>query len=111
MNRVLRVLFSFIFVIMICITVWASLKSNVLEGFAYLFNDRWAIATLADATFGFITFYAWVFYKETSWFSRLLWLILILALGNIAMAFYMLRLLIKVGVNARPEDILLRKST
>lgn len=109
MNRSLRVLFSGIFVLMIGVTTWASLESNVLEGFSYVFRDRWAIATLADALFGFLTFYAWVFYKESRWTSRMGWLVAILALGNIAMAFYMLRLLMKLGPNARPEDILLRK--
>jgi hypothetical protein len=31
----------------------------------------WFIATLFDCYFGFLTFYAWLFYKETGWFSRI----------------------------------------
>ncbi len=110
MVRTLRVLFSVILVSMLAVTTWASLEANVMVGLANVFRDRWAIATLADAVFGFLTFYAWVFYKESRWMSRVGWLIAVILLGNIAMAIYMLRILLKLPLDARAEDILLRKT-
>ncbi len=110
MFRTLRVLFAGILILMLGVTVWASLQTNVMEGFAYLFRDRWGIATLADATCGFLTFYAWVFYKQNTWTSRILWFVAIITLGNIAMAFYMLLVLAKLPANARAEDLLLKRT-
>lgn len=109
MIRTLRILFSFIFIGIIAATVWASLEKNVLWGFEWIFQERWGVATLADAYFGFLTFYAWVFYKETSWPGRIGWFIGIMIFGNIAMSFYMLRLLFRLDESATAADILLRK--
>jgi predicted permease len=69
----------------------------------------WFIATLFDTYFGFLTFYAWLAYKETKWFARVAWLIAILLLGNIAMSFYMLLTLFRLPANATIEQVLLRQ--
>ena len=79
---------------MSAITTVASLERSVLQGGVGLWPDPWFIATLADAYFGFLTFYLWLAYKERSMQKRILWLLAILALGNFAMAAY---LLIKVA--------------
>jgi hypothetical protein len=70
----------------------------------------WFIATLFDTYWAFLTFYCWVVYKEVSWIARTAWLLGILLLGNIAMAVYMLIQLFRVPVNARIEDVLLRRT-
>lgn len=44
--------------------------------------NPWAMATLYDAYFGFLTFYAWVVYKERSFVARTLWFLLIMYLGT-----------------------------
>jgi predicted permease len=69
----------------------------------------WFIATLFDTYFAFLTFYAWVAYKETGNVARALWLIAILLLGNITMAIYMLRQLFRLPTDATMEQLLLRK--
>jgi hypothetical protein len=69
----------------------------------------WFIATLFDCYFGFLTFYLWVAYRERTWPPRILWLIAILALGNIAMASYMLRVLWRLPAHAPMERVLLRQ--
>lgn len=69
----------------------------------------WFVATLFDAYFGFLWFWLWVAYKERSWASRLIWLALILAMGNMAMATYMLIQIWKLPKDGRIEDLLLRK--
>lgn len=70
----------------------------------------WFIATLFDAYWGFLTFWCWVVYKEGSWVARGAWLLAILLLGNIAMAVYALIQLFKVPLDAKIEDVLLRRS-
>lgn len=107
--KALRFLCIGILAVMISVTLWASLEKNVMVGFAEVLRQRWAAATLADAYCGFLTFYAWVFYKETSWLSRVGWFAAIMILGNIAMSTYVLLALKHAGVGARPEDVLLRK--
>lgn len=104
----LKVLFGLILIFMLGITTWASFDKNIFQGFVAVWSEPWGLATLADAYCGFLTFYAWVFYKETGWGARVGWLVAILALGNIAMAFYMLKILFGLPVNARAEDVLLR---
>jgi hypothetical protein len=88
----LRILFGFILVSLLAVTAWASLRQPVWEwsGLTRAPDNGWAIATLLDAYYGFITFYVWVAYKEQRWPARILWLIAILALGNMAMSAYVL---------------------
>jgi hypothetical protein len=69
----------------------------------------WFIATLFDCYFGFLTFYAWVFYKEAGWVARAGWLLAILILGNIAMSSYMLLTLFRLPASAGVEQVLLRR--
>ena len=72
-------------------------------------NNPWFVATMFDAYFGFLWFWSWVAYKERSWGSRLIWLVLILALGNMAMAIYVLIQLFRLPADAKVEDLLLRR--
>jgi hypothetical protein len=62
-----------------------------------------------DAYFGFIIFYAWVFYKERGPAGRLLWFIAIMLLGNMATAAYLLRELSRLGPDEPASAILLRR--
>lgn len=109
-TKPLKILFTSILALMIGVTTWASLQSNVIVGFEELFATRWGIATLADAYCGFLTFYAWVFYKEKTTLARGVWFVAIMVFGNIAMAFYVLRVLVQAGSGVRAEDILLRRA-
>ncbi len=105
----LRLAFSFVLVAMLSVTTWASLKVTLWETPRAVATHPWFIATMFDTYFGFLIFYAWVAYKETSNLARVLWLIAILLLGNIAMATYMLIQLFRLPTNARMEDLLLRR--
>ena len=66
----LRCFFMFILVTMLCATSWASYQCALWKTPQALVKHPWFIATLFDCYFGFLTFYAWVFYKETGWFAR-----------------------------------------
>ena len=86
----------------------ARIERGILEAGRELISDRWFQATLFDAYFGFITFYVWVAYKERTVWSRILWFLLIMCLGNIAMATYMLIQLAVLPCAAPLSSLLLR---
>lgn len=101
---------------LIGVSLWATSKVGIVAAIGALAADPaggthpWFIATLFDAYFGFLWFWAWIAYKETSNLARGAWLLLILVLGNIAMAAYMLLELRKLPANATPEHLLLRRT-
>ena len=107
----LLVLFGGILAAMLVVTVTASLHQPLWEwGGLRAEPDRWwTYATLADAYFGFLTFYAWVFYKETRAAARAGWFVAIMLLGNIAMAVYVLLQLAKLPAGAPLSRLLLRE--
>lgn len=109
MINFLRALFALIMLAMIGITVRASMDRSILDGGAELLDNSWGIATLADAYFGFLTYYVWVAYKERTLPRRLIWFVLIMSLGNIAMPAYALIQLFKVPSDAEIRDVLLRE--
>jgi hypothetical protein len=86
----LTFLFGAILIAMLSVTSWASWRESILSGGGKVIEAPWGVATLFDAYSGFLTFFAWVFYKETKNWVRALWLIAILLLGNIAMSIYVL---------------------
>jgi uncharacterized protein DUF1475 len=98
----LKILFSCILLSLLAYTAWASSRQSVLLwGGLTSGPDRfWTTATLMDAYFGFLTFYVWVFYKESRWLPRVAWFIAIMLLGNMAMSAYVLRQLFRL----RPEQ-------
>ena len=101
-KRALQLLFSFILVSLTTYTLWVSTQQPVWQwgGLTTPPDNLWTIATLIDAGYGFITFYVWVFWKETRALPRLLWFVAIISLGNIAMSAYVLRQLARLG----PDD-------
>ena len=107
----LRLLFGAILVVMLLVTTQASLAQPIWDwqGLAAGNPDRaWTLATLADAYCGFLTFYAWVFYKESRPGPRIGWLAGVLLLGNIAMSIYMLLQLARLRDDEPAHHLLLR---
>lgn len=105
----LRVLFGAILAAMLATTTWASLESNVFKGGAEMLRNRWGVATLADAYFGFLTFFVWVAWRERTMAARAVWFVLIMLLGNIAMSVYMLIALSSIGRAGSLEQLFKRK--
>jgi hypothetical protein len=99
-----------VFAVMVAVTTWASLETNVLVGFQRLLADRWGVATLFDAYFGFLWFWLWIAYREDSPWRRLLWLLLLFALGNLAMAAYVMIQLAGLKSGEGIEALLLRRA-
>ena len=104
----LKILFSGVFLSLLMYTAWASLKQPVLHwGGLTTGPDRyWTIATFMDAYFGFLTFYVWVFYKEARWLPRVVWLLAIMLLGNMAMSAYVLAQLLRLRPDQDASTIL-----
>jgi hypothetical protein len=107
----LRCLFIAILLVMLIGTAWAVAQEDVFVGGHHILAYRWGVMTLFDAYFGFITFFVWVAYKESSNLARVAWFVAIMLLGNIAMASYMLIQLFRVPADAAIERVLLRRST
>jgi hypothetical protein len=105
----LRIFFVIVFASMLWVTSWASLH-EALGDFARgpVIRNPWVIATLFDAYWAFLAFYVWVAWKEQSWVARVLWFFVMLALGNLAIALYMLVELSRVSASA-PADAELTK--
>lgn len=106
----LKVLFFLILLAMLAVTAVASVDRNVFAAGADLWDDPWFRATLADAYFGFLTVYLWIAYKEGTWGRRILWFVLVMTLGNIAIAIYLLIQLFRLPASAKMADLLLRRS-
>ncbi len=100
----LFLLFGGILVAMLAVTTAASLHQPLWEwGGLKAEPDRWwTYATLADAYFGFLTFYAWVFYKETTATARIGWFVA-------TMAVYVMLQLARLPSGAPLSRLLLRE--
>lgn len=97
MRRALQAFFASVLLAMLGATVHASFDRDVITAAREIWADPWGKATLFDAYFAFLTCYLWMFYRERSWLSRLIWLPLVLTLGNFAIAAYFLLALHKIG--------------
>jgi hypothetical protein len=86
----LKFLFGFIFVFMVIMTVRTSLQISLWSALGSFAASPWAMATLYDAYAGFITFFCWLAWRERVLGIKLIWFVLIMALGNIAMSLYVL---------------------
>lgn len=92
-RRMLQIWFVLVLIAMLAVTGWASVVQPVWQwtGLIDQPNHAWTIATLFDAYFGFAAFYIWVLFKERKVLPRIVWFIAIMALGNMAMAVYVLK--------------------
>jgi hypothetical protein len=110
-NTFLKILFAAIFVWMIAMTLHVQASTSLLlspKEFSWQ-STPWACATLFDAYFGFITFFVWVCFKERALWSKILWFVLIMSLGNIAMSGYVLLQLFQLRKDEPASAILCRR--
>lgn len=110
MKLFLKVVFGGVFLWMIVMTIRTSLALSLLEAWPSYAANPWAVATLYDAYFGFLTFYVWVAYKERKMWSRIMWFFLIMGLGNIAMSLYVLVQLLRLRREEPAEAVLWRQA-
>jgi len=110
MKLLLKIIFAGIFLWMVGMTAYVSLHKPLwLAPMEFSWNGSpWAVATLFDAYFGFLTFFVWVCFKERTIAARTLWFVLIMSLGNIAMSGYVLIQLFRLRAEQPLSDLLLR---
>jgi hypothetical protein len=110
MKLFLKLLFGGVFLWMTVMTIRTSLAVSLWGAWPGYAANPWAVATLWDAYFGFLTFYVWVVYKERKTWARILWFLLIMGLGNIAMSLYVLIQLMRLRGDESAETILWRRA-
>jgi hypothetical protein len=93
---------------MIILTFVAMQESSLIEAGSELWKDAWFRLTLADAYFGFLIVYLWVAYKERKPWAKVVWFILLMALGNMAVSAYILIQLFRIKRGNLAESLLLR---
>jgi hypothetical protein len=108
MLTLLRGILGFILLSMIVLTVVAIQEASLTEAGSELWKDAWFRLTLADAYFGFLIVYLWVAYKERTLASRIVWFLLFMALGNMAVSAYILIQLFGVRHGSLAESLLLK---
>lgn len=93
-KRPLQFLFALVFATLLAGTVWASRDRSVVDAVRDLWPDPWFRVTLLDTYFGFLTVWLWIAWREPGIARKLLWAVLVAALGNFAIAGYLLRRLV-----------------
>ena len=110
MRTFLAILFSLILVAMVAMSLAAILDRSLFDAGAELWPHLWFKTTLLDAYLGFIIFYLWVAYKEQRTTSRIIWFVLIMGLGNMAAAAYVLLQLHRMAPGDSIETLLTKRA-
>jgi len=90
MITALKIFFSLLFVWMCYTVVTTSLANNLFQQWHMLGDIAWMRATLWDFYANVTVIFLWVCYKEKSIAIKILWLILLVALGSIASCAFVL---------------------
>jgi hypothetical protein len=90
MVTALKVLFSLLFVWMCYMVISTSIENNLFKQWDFLGAIPWMRATLCDFYANVTVIFLWVCYKENTMARRIVWLILLVALGSIATCAYVL---------------------
>lgn len=111
-RTLLSAFFILVMIAMLLVTGWATMLQPVWEwgGLTTPPDHAWTIATLVDAYCGFLTFFAWVCFKERRFVRRVIWFIAIMLLGNMAMAAYCLLELSRLKSGDSMETLLVRRN-
>ncbi len=61
----------------------------------------WGVVSLVDLYTGFVLFSLWIIYREAGWPARVIWVALMMVLGNFTAAVYVLWALQRSGGDPR----------
>lgn len=106
MTLFLKIVFGFISLCMIAVTIITSLQSNLFAVWPVIAKEPWVIATLQDFYFNILIIFTWVAYKERKMIPCALWFLAFVFLGSIATAFYVFLQLCKLKPGENPSAIL-----
>ena len=99
MITALKVIFSLLFVWMCYVVISTSISSNLFQQWNFLGGIPWMRATLWDFYANVFVIYVWVCYKEKTVALKVIWLILLVALGSIASCAFVLLQLFRLKPN------------
>lgn len=95
---------------MVAVTSWASMHCPMFQIPGDVVGHPWFIATLVDAYWAFFAFACWVMWKEQRLAARGLWFLVIMLLGNMAMALYVLRELFSIRQSSEITLVFCRRN-
>jgi hypothetical protein len=107
---ILKIIVAVIFVWMTYIVYETSAASNLFTEWNSLSAIPWMKATLWDFYANVFFIYLWILYKESNWSMKVVWLILLVCLGSIATAGYVLIQLFKLKSGEPVTNIILNKN-
>lgn len=86
----LKLLFSAVLVWMCYVVISTSLESSLFTEWDHLGDIPWMRATLWDFYANVLVIFVWICYKEKTFSAKIIWLLLLVALGSIASCIYIL---------------------
>lgn len=75
-------------VIMLFTLAYGFFAGDFLKEGSILFSMAWGKVSLIDVYIGFFLFSAWVLYREEKWTRAMIWILLIMILGNFVTCLY-----------------------
>ena len=84
---------------LVWISVESSMRENVMVGFDAIFATSWGVATIIDLYAGLILLAIIAFITEPNKWMKVLWVPLILCLGNFSALVFMIRFLWSAPAN------------
>lgn len=106
MITALKIVFSVLLVWVTYIVISTSLESSLFKEWDFLGSIPWMRATLWDFYANIFIITLWMFYKEKSIFTKVVWLILFVCLGSIATCGYVLIKLFKLKANDGVKELI-----
>jgi len=110
MITALKIFFSLLFVWMCYTVVSTSLNSNLFKEWDFLGSIPWMRATLWDFYANVTVIFLWICYKEKGIVFKIIWLILLVALGSIASCAYVLIQLFRLKPNEGIKELLTKQN-
>jgi Protein of unknown function (DUF1475) len=68
--------------------LYAFVAGNFATEGAWITSHPWGITSLVDLYVGFVIFSMWIVYREKSLLTRIVWVVLMMVLGNWTAALY-----------------------
>lgn len=109
MISTIRFISLFLLLGIIAVMIYASLQQNMFKLPPVVTGNIWFQASLWDVYTGLLLFFLWCFHKLNSTFAKIIWLILLITLGNVATCAFLLWQALQVPKNGSTQQLLLNK--
>ncbi|XWS23484.1 hypothetical protein CRYUN_Cryun28dG0017700 [Craigia yunnanensis] len=95
-----------LFLVLCCLMVATLIYTISIDGLPFRMEllTPWMVATLVDFYFNVVPLAVWVSYKESSWISATLWVILLICFGSITTSGYVFMQFLKLSPQESLED-------